>query len=68
VTGVTSTILRYEWDFGEGANPRTATTTGNRATTTYTTTGTKVVNVHVIQSIGPAGDGTTVITITLTLR
>jgi Bacterial Ig-like domain (group 1)/PKD domain len=68
VTGVTSTILRYEWDFGEGANPRTATTTGNRATTTYTTTGTKVVNVHVVQAIGPAGDGTTVITITLTLR
>ena len=68
VTGATSTVLRYEWDFGEGANPRTVTTTGNRATTTYTTTGTKVVNVHVVQAIGPAGDGTTVITITLTLR
>jgi hypothetical protein len=68
VTGATSTILRYEWDFGEGANPRTATTSGNRATTTYNTTGTKVVNVHVVQAIGPAGDGTTVITITLTLR
>ena len=68
VTGATATVLRYEWDFGEGANPRTSTTTGNRATTTYTTTGTKVVNVHVVQAIGPAGDGTTVITITLTLR
>ena len=68
VTGATSTILRYEWDFGEGANPRTVTTTGNRATTTYVTTGTKVVNVHVIQAIGPAGDGTTVINITTTLR
>jgi hypothetical protein len=65
---VTGAILRYEWDFGEGANPRTATTSGNRATTTYNTTGTKVVNVHVVQAIGPAGDGTTVITITLTLR
>ena len=68
VTGATSTILRYEWDFGEGANPRTATTSGNRATTTYTTTGTKVVNVHVVQAVGPAGDGTTVITVTTTLR
>ncbi len=68
VTGATSTILRYEWDFGEGANPRTVVTTGNRATTTYTTTGTKVVNVHVVQAIGPAGDGTTVINISATLR
>ncbi len=68
VTGATSTILRYEWDFGEGANPRAVTTTGNRATTTYLTTGSKVVNVHVVQAIGPAGDGTTVINITTTLR
>jgi PKD repeat protein len=68
VTGATSTILRYEWDFGEGANPRTVVTTGNRATTTYLTTGSKVVNVHVVQAIGPAGDGTTVINVTTTLR
>ena len=68
VSGATSTILRYEWDFGEGANPRTVVTTGNRATTTYVTNGTKVVNVHVVQGIGPAGDGTTVITIRDPLR
>jgi hypothetical protein len=68
VTGATSTILRYEWDFGDGANPRTVTTTGNRATTTYTTTGTKVINVRVVQAVGPSGDGTTVTTVTLTLR
>jgi hypothetical protein len=68
VSGATSTILRYEWDFGEGANPRTVVTTGNRATTTYLTTGSKVINVHVVQAIGPAGDGTTVITIRDTLR
>jgi PKD repeat protein len=68
VSGATSTILRYEWDFGDGANPRTVVTTGNRATTTYTSTGSKVVNVHVVQAIGPAGDGTTVINISATLR
>ena len=72
VTGATSTILRYEWDFGADANPRTVVTTGNRATTTYTggaaAAGTKVVNVHVVQAIGPAGDGTTVINISPTLR
>jgi Big-like domain-containing protein/PKD domain-containing protein len=68
VSGATSTILRYEWDFGDGANPRTVITTGNRATTTYTSTGSKVVNVHVVQAIGPAGDGTTVINISATLR
>ena len=68
VTGATSTILRYEWDFGTGAVPPTVNTTGNRATTTYTSIGTKVVNVRVIQAIGPSGEGTTVINITNTLR
>src|SRR4029453_3551856 len=66
--GATSTILRYEWDFGTGAVPPSVTTTGNRATTTYTTIGTKVINVRVIQSVGPSGDGTTVTTVTTTLR
>ncbi len=68
VQGATSTILRYEWDFGTGAVPPSVTTTGNRATTTYTTIGTKVINVRVIQSVGPSGDGTTVTTVTTTLR
>jgi hypothetical protein len=71
VTGATSTILRYEWDFGTNAVPQTAVTTGNRATTTYTSIAggaTKVVNVRVIQAVGPIGEGTTVINITTTLR
>jgi hypothetical protein len=68
VQGATSTILRYEWDFGTGAVPPSVTTTGNRATTTYATIGTKVINVRVIQSVGPSGDGTTVTTVTTTLR
>jgi PKD repeat protein len=63
VSGATSTILRYEWDFGADSNPRTVVTTSNRQSTTYAAAGTKVVNVHVVQAVGPAGDGTTVINI-----
>ena len=55
------TILRYEWLF-EGGTPASATTTGNRQTATFTGTGTRVIQVRVIQSQGPSGDGTTVIT------
>jgi Big-like domain-containing protein/PKD domain-containing protein len=68
VTGTISTIKEFQWDFGEGANPRFVTTSSSRQSTTYTTAGTKSVTVHVVQNIGPAGDGTTVITISLTLR
>jgi hypothetical protein len=63
VSGATSTILRYEWDFGNGAEPRTAQTTGNRATTAYTTVGTKVITVRVVQASGPSGEGTTSVTV-----
>jgi hypothetical protein len=68
VTGATSTILRYEWDFGDGAEPRTVVTTSNRQPTTYATIGTKVITVRVIQASGPSGDGTTVTNVTATLR
>ena len=60
VSGATSTILRYEWTF-EGGNPPTATTSGGRATSTFSGTGTRVITVRVVQASGPAGDGTTVI-------
>ena len=63
VSGATSTILRYEWDFGDGAIPRTAQTTGNRATASYTTLGTKVITVRVVQASGPSGEGTTAVTV-----
>jgi len=63
VSGATSTIVRYEWDFGDGAVPRTAQTTGNRATTSYTTIGTKVITVRVVQASGPSGEGTTSVTV-----
>jgi hypothetical protein len=63
VSGATSTVTRYEWNFGAGAIPATAETTGNRATVSYTTTGTKVVTVRVVQGSGPSGEGTTAIVV-----
>lgn len=63
VQGATSTILRYEWNFGAGAIPATTETTGNRATVTYTTAGTKVITVRVVQATGPSGEGTTAIVV-----
>ncbi len=63
VSGATSTVTRYEWNFGAGAIPATAQTTGNRATVSYTSTGTKVVTVRVVQGTGPSGEGTTAIVV-----
>jgi hypothetical protein len=59
VTGATSTIQRYEWTFGAGADRASAVTTGNQVPVTYSTTGTKVIIVNVIQAVGPAGNGST---------
>ncbi len=63
VSGATSTVIRYEWNFGADAIPPTAQTTGNRATVSYTATGTKVVTVRVVQATGPTGEGTTAIVV-----
>ena len=63
VSGATSTILRYEWNFGANAVPATAITTGNRATVSYTATGTKIITVRVVQATGPSGDGQTAIVV-----
>jgi hypothetical protein len=65
VTGATSTILRYEWAF-DGGFPPTAVTTGNQASSTFSNADpnqvqTRVITVRVIQSLGPAGEGTTAI-------
>ncbi len=69
VTGAISTIQQYQWDFGDGANPRFVTTTGNQQRTTFgPPVGTKFITVHVVQAVGPAGDGTTVINISAALR
>jgi hypothetical protein len=63
VSGATSTVLRYEWNFGANAVPPTAETTGNRATASYTFTGTKIITVRVVQATGPSGDGQTAIVV-----
>ena len=63
VSGATSTILRYEWEFGSGSVPPTAVTTGNRATASYTSTGTKIITVRVVQATGPSGEGQTAIVV-----
>jgi hypothetical protein len=63
VSGATSTVLRYEWNFGNGAVPATAETTGNRATASYLNTGTKIITVRVVQATGPSGDGQTAIVV-----
>ncbi len=64
VTGATSTILRYEWNFGGDSVPATAVTTGNRATASYTLpTGTRIITVRVIQATGPEGEGQTAVTV-----
>jgi hypothetical protein len=57
VSGNTSTIIRYEWNFGTDATPPSATTSGNRATAAWSSTGTKVITVRVIQASGPSGEG-----------
>ena len=54
VSGATSTIQRYLWDFGDG---RTRETTGPQTTLSYPTVGTKVIQVTVVQASGPQGQG-----------
>jgi hypothetical protein len=63
VSGNTSTILRYEWNFGAGAIPASATTTGNRTSVSWVSTGTKVITVTVFQATGPSGDGLTAVVV-----
>lgn len=58
VSGATSTILSYQWDFGDGT---TATTTGPQITKAYGSPGTKVIRVTVNQAIGPSGQGQTTV-------
>lgn len=58
VSGATSTIQEYQWDFGDG---RTRTTTGPQTTISYPDVGTKVIQVRVVQAVGPAGQGATTV-------
>lgn len=54
VSGATSTIQRYEWDFGDGTS---AVTTGPQTTKSWSSVGTKVIRVTVVQAVGPSGQG-----------
>jgi hypothetical protein len=58
VSGATSTIQSFQWDFGDGT---TATTTGPQISKAYASVGTKVVRVTVVQAIGPSGQGQTTV-------
>ena len=58
VSGATSTIQQYQWDFGDGT---TAVTTGPQITKSYSTQGTKVIRVTVVQTVGPLGQGQTTV-------
>jgi hypothetical protein len=56
VTGATSTIIRYEWNFGPDALPQTVSTSSRQTTVRWLTPGTKTFSVRVIQASGPEGD------------
>lgn len=58
VSGATSTIQQYRWDFGDGT---TAVTTGPQVTKSYSVEGTKVVTVTVLLASGALGQGQTTI-------
>jgi hypothetical protein len=63
VSGNTSAILSYEWNFGVGATPPSATTSGNQVAVSWITTGSKFISVRVTQVSGPTGDGFGTVTI-----
>ncbi len=63
VSGNTSAILSYEWNFGAGATPPAATTSGNQVAVSWVTTGSKFISVRVTQVSGPSGDGFGTVTI-----
>jgi hypothetical protein len=57
VSGNTSPIIAYEWNFGANSNVPPITTTSNRATASWGAAGTKVITVRVIQAQGPDSEG-----------
>ena len=63
VTGATSTVIRYIWDFGPTAANPTVETSSRQTTARWLTPGTKTFRVRVIQASGPEGDQVATITI-----
>jgi PKD repeat protein len=56
VTGATSTITAFEWNFGAGANSPPRTTSGPQVSVSWSTIGSKVITVRAVQASGPAGE------------
>jgi hypothetical protein len=67
VSGNTSAIISYFWEFGSGANPTEIRTTSNRQSATFSTLGDRLVRVTVTQASGPQGDGGVGVTVGTTL-
>jgi hypothetical protein len=64
VTPSTTPVQSYAWNFGTGANPPSATTTGNQASASYVSTGGRIpvtVTVVVTPTSGPNGNASVVI-------
>jgi hypothetical protein len=57
VSGNTSSIVSFEWNFGANGVPASFTGTSSQVTASWSDVGTKVITVRVIQAIGPSGDG-----------
>lgn len=57
VSGNTSTIIRYEWNFGPDAIPQSVNTGSRQVSVRWSQPGTKTITVRVIQATGPEGDG-----------
>jgi Bacterial Ig-like domain (group 1)/PKD domain len=58
VSGNTSSILSYEWDFGADSVPRSPiTTTSNQVPVFWTSIGVRVITVTITQASGPIGNG-----------
>jgi hypothetical protein len=57
VTGNTSAIVRYDWDFDEGGVPRSQTTTSNQVIVRWGTASTKIISVTVTLANGTQGNG-----------
>jgi hypothetical protein len=57
VSGNTSSIIRYDWNFGPGASTPPVSTTSNQVPVSWNQIGTKVITVTAVQASGPSGDG-----------
>jgi len=63
VSGNTSSIIRYDWNFGADASTPTISTTSNQVPVSWRLTGTRVITVTAVQAVGPSGDGIATVTV-----